>query len=432
MKFKRDPAATKMRHAATADRGKPHRGRMAYTSYSVLVVSLGAVLLAGCIVPSARYTLSAYENQALRLQYEEEFKHRALDPIEGFWRSDNEFVEGVGVTYRTDPASNDEFPFANRAISLHPKQRLPYSPDFSREGARLKPAGQDGVYYGQMLMVRGADLFWKDVTIRLLDSTTAKFTVRTSEPVLGGATQRAYLVGPPGVLKSRFEASAPPRAYGSGPTASAGSGFLVAPDLVVTNYHVAADAKTIRCYFAGKDTIDATVLASDRDIDLALLKLARSAPGAIKPLELVDSSTVKQERRVFAMGYQLPDILGEKLSVHEGIVSSVSGLQDRSSQFQVEMNVHPGSSGGPLLDQRGCVLGVVQSKLGGSLEYLLLFDDVPGGIMFAVKADLLRTLGAVAGVTNQLTFSCRGRPERDLEELTELYGSAVVRIEATK
>lgn len=393
---------------------------------SVMSASAVFFVCTGCAV----HRMGAYENAALRVEYEEEFKRRALDPIEGFWRSDNEFVEGVGVTYRTDASSNDGFPFAGRTISVRPKRPLPYAPDFTRIGARFKPSNEDGVYHGQLLMVQGARHFWKDVTIRLLDPTTAETTVHTSEPVLGGATQRSYLVGPAQVLKSRLEVVARRRDDRFiGPTSSAGSGFLVTPSLVGTNNHVVAEAKAIRC-FVGDDVVDAKVVAADKDTDLALLKLAREAPADIKPFALGDSSAVKQGSRVFAMGYQITAVVGTKLSVQEGTVSALTGFEGRSSQFQIAMNVHPGSSGGPLLDERGCVLGLVTSKLG--LGYMLQTGDIPQGMMFAAKSELIRSLAGAAGVTEQLTFTCPVRPEMDLEKVTENYASGVVRIEVAR
>lgn len=395
------------------------------TLLRVLCIGLLAAMGSGCILP-----MKTYENPALRQHYEAEFKDRALDPIEGFWRSDNEFVEAIGVVYRTDPTLNEGFPFAARAISVRPKRALPYAPDFTRITGRCKPGSEPGVYHGQLLMVQGKRHFWKDCTIRLLDPTTAETTVHTSEPVLGGATQRSYLVGPAHVVEGRLDAVARRREGDSiPPTSSSGTGFLVSRSVVATNNHVIAEAKRIQC-FIGEDAVAASVVATDKDMDLALLKLARQAPADVEPFALADSLGVKQGRRVFAMGYQITDVLGTKLSVQEGTISALSGFEGRSSQFQVSMNVHPGSSGGPLLDERGCVLGLVTGKLG--LGYLLNTGDIPQGMMFAVKADLIRVLAAAAGVTDQLKFACPDRPEFDLEGITESYASAVVRIEVAR
>ena len=70
------------------------------------------------------------------------------------------------------------------------------------------------------------------------------------------------------------------------------------------------------------------------------------------------------------------------------------------------------------------------SKLG--LGYLLKTGDIPQGMTFAVKAELIRTLAGAAGMTDQLMFTCPDRPEMNLEGITEGYASGVVRIEVAR
>jgi S1-C subfamily serine protease len=220
----------------------------------------------------------------------------------------------------------------------------------------------------------------------------------------------------------------PPNGSKPIPTSSSGSGFLISRRIIVTNNHVVANATAITC-FVGDQSIDAKVVAADKDIDLSFIWLTRDPPLGTKQFSLGDSSAVKQGRRVFAMGYQLPDILGTKLSVQEGVVGAITGLAGRSSQFQIAMNVHPGRSGGPLLDERGCVVGVVMSKLG--VGYLLDTGDIPQGLMFAVKADLIRMLASTTEVRDWDVHSCSVNPEMNLEQITETYSSGVVRIVGT-
>jgi hypothetical protein len=88
----------------------------------IALFAMCALIVMGCFSPLRSLVhMRAYENPSLRAQYEEEFRNRTLDPIEGFWRSSNQYVEGVGVTYRIDPAQNDGFPYAARSIMYNPK-----------------------------------------------------------------------------------------------------------------------------------------------------------------------------------------------------------------------------------------------------------------------------------------------------------------------
>jgi V8-like Glu-specific endopeptidase len=214
-------------------------------------------------------------------------------------------------------------------------------------------------------------------------------------------------------VKARLESEARRRPAEASPSGVVGgTGFVVAPALVVTNNHVVAEGKKIQC-FIGEESIEARVIASDKDADLALLRLTQPVDSDVRPFLLLETSRVMQGQRVYAMGYQITDVLGTKLSVHEGTVSSLSGFEGRSSQFQIEMSVHPGSSGGPLLDSSGRVLGVVMGKLG--LGYLLSTGDVPQGVMFAVKVDILRPVASTAGVLDQRAFLMHPKSDRSRE-----------------
>ena len=134
-----------------------------------------------------------------------------------------------------------------------------------------------------------------------------------------------------------------------------GSGFFVQPNTIATNYHVIEGAahgtvKLVR--MPTKYTIDG-VLAIDKDNDLALLKV--SASSDIKPLTLInDSDTVKIGEAVFVVGN--PKGLEGTLSV--GIISSLRTLEHNNKRLQMTAPISPGSSGGPVLNTKGEVIGI--------------------------------------------------------------------------
>lgn len=213
------------------------------------------------------------------------------------------------------------------------------------------------------------------------------------------------------------------------PTSVAGSGFLVERSLVVTNYHVVAGARVIRCY-VHEASLPAAVISYDEDNDLALLRLSSVASAEDPVFRLGDSSVVEQGQTVFALGYPLPDVLGTDLRVHKGIVSSLTGYGGLTSQFQVEMSLNPGDSGGPLVDSSGSVIGIVTSKLG--IGMLRETGDIPEGVAFAVKVAAIRSLAAAAGVSDELVYPESGRPTMTLEEIVSSLGGSVVRVEAER
>jgi S1-C subfamily serine protease len=141
-----------------------------------------------------------------------------------------------------------------------------------------------------------------------------------------------------------------------------GTGFLVQDGLVVTNHHVVEGAFRVEAVLADERKVRATgIVALDEDLDLALLRLE---PVALRPLQL-DTGTVEPGDRVIVLGSPL----GLSLSVSDGIVAALrplglggdTGLN--SPLLQITAPISPGSSGSPVLNTRGVVVGVAQAVL---------------------------------------------------------------------
>ncbi|MDD9973448.1 MAG: tetratricopeptide repeat-containing serine protease family protein [Candidatus Poribacteria bacterium] len=131
-----------------------------------------------------------------------------------------------------------------------------------------------------------------------------------------------------------------------------GSGFFVKPNLIATNYHVIAGAASGTAKLVGKYTtykIEGWT-ATDEDNDLALLKV--SAYG-IKPLPLGNSDAVKIGETVYVAG----NPKGLEGTFSDGIISSRRGKYTKE-RFQMTAPISPGSSGGPVLNSKGEVIGV--------------------------------------------------------------------------
>ncbi len=139
---------------------------------------------------------------------------------------------------------------------------------------------------------------------------------------------------------------------------SFGSGFIVdARGYVLTNEHVVHRAKSVKVLINRKDSFIATVLSVDADHDLALLKIEADRPLAAIPIG--NSSEVKRQQNVMAIGFPFG----------EGAITSTSGRivsirEEGANQLLVtDAVVNPGNSGGPLLNDRGEVIGVIRSLL---------------------------------------------------------------------
>ncbi|HEX7449753.1 MAG TPA: tetratricopeptide repeat protein [Pirellulales bacterium] len=135
-----------------------------------------------------------------------------------------------------------------------------------------------------------------------------------------------------------------------------GSGFIVKPDgLIATNLHVIGEARPIAVETFGGRRYDVTTIeASDREADLALLRIdAQELPA----LELGDSTTLKQGQSVVALG----NPHGLTHSVVTGVVSGERTI-DGQAMIQLAIPIEPGNSGGPLLDREGRVHGLLTMK----------------------------------------------------------------------
>src|SRR6185369_6484264 len=138
---------------------------------------------------------------------------------------------------------------------------------------------------------------------------------------------------------------------------SLGTAFFVAPDLALTNAHVACPGSDpMRALFANGKELTATVEQRDEEHDLALVRVAGAK---VDPLPLGDATQLRTGDHVVFIG--TPQ--GLDFTVHEGVVSHKARSIFGVAFLQIDGNVNPGNSGGPLLDMHGRVVGVVSAKL---------------------------------------------------------------------
>ena len=138
----------------------------------------------------------------------------------------------------------------------------------------------------------------------------------------------------------------------NGKTLGFGSGFFVKPNLIATNYHVIAGTASGTAKLVGKYTtykIEGWT-ATDENNDLALLKVTSYG---IKPLPLGNSDTVKIGDTVYVAG----NPKGLEGTFSDGIISSRRDKYTKE-RFQMTAPISPGSSGGPVLNGNGEVIGV--------------------------------------------------------------------------
>jgi S1-C subfamily serine protease len=183
-------------------------------------------------------------------------------------------------------------------------------------------------------------------------------------------------------------------------TIANGSGFFAGErNIILTNAHVVGmllpgtgKPRNIDVFQnSGTDKekkFSGQLLGVDRSADLAVLRV--QATDTPPPLEVKSAANLRQTQKVWVVGFPLGEQLGKEITVSDSSVSSFRrdshGVLNR---VQVNGGMHPGNSGGPVVDSYGNVVGVAVSGYAGTQ------------INFAVPGDYVRTIldGKIAGIS---------------------------------
>ena len=176
-----------------------------------------------------------------------------------------------------------------------------------------------------------------------------------------------------------------------------GSGVIISADgRVVTNHHVAGKATRITCRLHDGEEVMADLLGADPMTDLAVLKLRMSdRPKKAKALKVAtfgDSEKVEIGDVCFAMGSPA----GLSQSVTRGIISNVALISPNSGSFRLDGEnvgelvrwlghdaiIFPGNSGGPLVDEKGFIIGINEVGIGS------LGGAIPSNLARSVSKEL--------------------------------------------
>ena len=167
---------------------------------------------------------------------------------------------------------------------------------------------------------------------------------------------------------------------------ASGTGFFITEDgYLLTNDHVVRHAKGVKIRTPA-GVFPAKIIKTDRERDLALLKVEN---GACKPLALAAEPTVGLGDSAFTIGFPNVAVQGLEPKYTDGKISSLAGLHDDPSQYQISVPVQPGNSGGPLMSRTGLAIGVVVAQL-NDLRVLAVSGSLPQNVNYAVKAAVVR------------------------------------------
>ena len=204
--------------------------------------------------------------------------------------------------------------------------------------------------------------------------------------------------------------------FGGPPRQALGSGFVIDRDgHVVTSFHVIDGADEIDVSFSDRDTLRATVVGTDQSTDLAVLRV-NAGSRALTPLPLGDSDEVQVGDPVVAIG----NPFGLERTATAGIVSALQRAVTAPNGYtidhviQTDAPINQGSSGGPLLNAAGEVIGVnsqIETRTGGNV-----------GIGFAVPSNTVRWVVAQILENGRVDRAYLGISARAIEpELARLF-----------
>lgn len=178
-----------------------------------------------------------------------------------------------------------------------------------------------------------------------------------------------------------------------GNSLSRGSGFFLAADKVITNRHVIEKSSRVEVHLMnGKKYSAKGLLAVDGEGDLAILQID-VPPNSAVPLQIVQR--VPQEGESIVV---IGNPFGLEGSVSNGIVSAVREISGYGKIIQITAPISPGSSGSPVVNMAGQVIGVatLQAAEGQSLNFA-----VPSERILQLKVGELQTFASFTTATQQ-------------------------------
>ena len=179
----------------------------------------------------------------------------------------------------------------------------------------------------------------------------------------------------------------------------------------MTNHHVIDQCEITKVNFKGEE-IEAKTLAIDKTNDLAIIK-AKINPDKFYSVSNEDVTLLQD---IIVAGFPLGKKVSAAIKTHKGSVTALAGYGDNYSNFQTDATINQGNSGGPVIDQKGNIVGIAVA---------LMSADAGQNIFFAVKSSTLKTFAS----SNGINFSKPSNTEKTNAELGKLITEGTVFLE---
>lgn len=255
--------------------------------------------------------------------------------------------------------------------------------------AVLRPSATTGLYKADWIMLKK----------ELSRDTYVSFFGSGMEITISGLPKDTYLKMYPSSGNNNVASGGGNNNYYDPPFDArwTGTGFALNLGYIATNHHVIDGARNIKVYgVKGNFNVgyNAQVVLSDAHNDLAVLKINDSRFTSFGTIPYrVKTTMAEVGEEVFILGYPMTSTMGEEIKLTTGVISARSGFQGDLSLYQTTAPIQPGNSGGPLFDNSGNLIGIVNAKHRGAEN-----------VGYAIKSSYLSNLiqsGSMSGLLPQ-------------------------------
>ena len=195
--------------------------------------------------------------------------------------------------------------------------------------------------------------------------------------------------------------------------ASSGSGFFVSSQgHVVTNYHVIEECRDVKTFYNDKK-FEAKILAVDKINDLAIIKMDLNS----KTYYSISNNDPELLQNVIIAGYPLGKKVSASIKTSKGSVTALAGYGNNYSEFQTDAALNAGNSGGPIIDEKGNVIGIAVAAYGKELGV--------ESFNFGIKASILKNFAKA----NKIKLSSASYFNFSNKQISDLINGGTVYLE---
>ena len=297
-------------------------------------------------------------------------KRSDLDLIEGLWIDNNNTTFLIILENRNFSIYRVEGPYLSiRGIK---------DGTIFRSGGSIVYQAQEAVVVDDKIQAAGP------VTYKLINNNSLEITAN-----FAGGQKFYYNRTYPEYKKIDDKDSSP----SIGAVVSGTAFFINQNGYLITNHHVIKGCQNKSKISYNKQDIEAVLVASDSNLDLALLKANIKNKNFIK----ISGKDPKKLQRIIAAGYPLGKRLSDDLKLNSGIISALKGGNDNSNQIQIDASINSGNSGGPIVDEKTGELVAVSVSL--------IKKEIATNINFGIKAEAVSSFLKANGLKEPLSNS---------------------------